>query len=260
MSKLDKRFLDVLLRDMPYDEAATLQDVLAGISSSGGAPSYGCSLTYTGTRTITVAQGALNIFGAAHVVSADTVISIIDDFGDVGSPLVNTTYYVYAADEDGVLNFYFSASSPTRPGKSDAALTPVHRRVPLQHPAHANWLYIGQVLYRLDATILPFTVCTQDYWEGAFTSATRNVDMTLMHAWGAIPQDIRLMFSTTAANSTNVLTTLAYATPASKLYGALPRTASSKTLDLGIQKDALFWDNNTAAWVNSGYIKLAVLR
>lgn len=259
MAKVPAKFLDVDVAQLPYGDAgATLADVLDSIAGSDVL--IGMWLSYASARTITVQPGRVGIAGAPYVLPSPAVVDIYNDFGDAGSPVGNTIYYLYAADDTDGLNFYFSAASPRAPGVADTSLQPVHRTVPLYHPAHADWRYIGQVLFRTGSTILPFTTCTPTYWEGAWTSATRNVDMTLQHGWGAIPQDTHFTFSTTATNSDNVLTTLAYATPSSKLYGLLPRAVSNKTIDLDIQKDALFWNNNTAAWANSGYLKVTVTR
>lgn len=259
MAKLDPRFLNILLRDMPYDEATTLGTVLANMAGSSGNASYGCWLTYTSARAITVNQGALDIFGVSHTVPT-TVVDIYDDFGDAGSPLVNTIYYVYAATENGVLNFYFSASKPTRPGYSDTSLSLMLRNTPLQHPAHANWRYIGQVLFRTDATILPFTACTPAYWEGSWNSVSGSkVDVTVPHAWGAVPQDIDYFFNTTAA-LTNLLGTPNYVGIGNKIYGVLPSVATDKYVIVTTAKDATFWNNTTEAWVKAGYVKAVIWR
>jgi len=259
MARAPQRFLEINAALLPYgDTGASLDDVLASLSPADTLS--GMWLTYTSTRTVTVQPGHIIISGVFAAVETPFVVDIHNDLGDAGTPVTNTIYYLYATIEGDVLNLYFSSSSPTAPGVVDTTLKPDHRAVPLYHPAHTTWRYIGQVLYRSAGSILPFTVCTPLYWEGAWTAATRNVDMTLEHGWGAVPQDVRFMYSTTATNSNNVLTTVSYADPSNKFYGVRPRAISNKTIGLDIQKDALFWDNNTAAWVNSGYIKVAVRR
>lgn len=259
MAKLPQRFLDIDAALLPYGgTGATLADILAAINA--GNTLAGMWLTYKSSEFVTVRPGSVSIAGAAVVLDAPVDVSIYDDFGDAGSPLSNTIYYLYAANENGTLVFYFSASAPVTQHSESVTAQPQYRYTALQHPQHELWRYIGQVLYCTNATLLPFTVCTPTYWEGAWVSATRNVDMTLEHAWGAVPQDVGFMFSTTTTNSTNVLTTLTYAALATKRYGVLPRVISNKTIGLDVQKDALFWDNNTASWVNSGYIKAIVRR
>lgn len=259
MAKTPQRFLDIDVSQLPYGETEEpLRDVLA--AGFTGGPIAGMWLTYKNTRTITVQPGSIVVAGQPAILAAPQDVDIYYDFGDAGSPVANTVYFVYATVENGVLNFYFSAASPIVPGVTITTLQPDHRCAVMRHPTYATWRYIGQVLYRSAGNILPFTVCTPQYWEGAWTSATRNVDMTLEHGWGAIPQDARFLFSTTVTGDSNVLTTITYDPVSTKRYGVLPKVVSDKAITLDVQKDALFWINSTAAWANSGYIKVAVRR
>lgn len=251
-------FVDSAL--LPYGSAgATLGDVIDGLTAGDGL--VGMWLTYTSSRLVTVQPGRVGINGATFVIAESTDVDIYYDFGDAGSPVTNTIYYLYAADELGVLNFYFSASVPVAPGVADTELQPIHRTVPMHHPVHADWRYIGQVLFRTSATILPFTVCTPTYWESAWASVPNtSTTITLEHGWGATPREVDYFFSDNAARKDNLMRTLLYSSPGNKLYGIEARNVSDKSVIVRTQKDFSFWNNETLTWVKTGYIKAIIRR
>lgn len=242
MAKLDPRFVD--------------------IPNLGSAASeYGLWLEYSNARAVLVSPGAVNIGGVLFSTSAMTAVDIYDDFADAGSPVANTIYYLYAAVENKKLCFYFSSSAPVLSGLPTKVLEPHYRSIPLNHPTYSSWRYLGQVLLRSDATILPFTVCTPSYWEGAWnTISASNTKYTFGHAWGYTPREIDYFFSTSAANKDNLMRTALRDSTKSKVYGVAAGAVTDKSFTIQTAVNGTFWNSTTSAWVVSGYIKAIIRR